>query len=159
MNKRIGLILVVFTCMLCGCALQPKPRLAQYIPSEYESFLRGGTGSIEGQAFLVTMGGDVKVGAGREVRLNPVTTFSNEWYARAVLHGENLEPAPDAVPPSHTTIADGDGRFRFGGLAAGDYYLMCNIFWAVNENRVTGGAAHAKVHVDEGKVTNAVVTR
>lgn len=154
-----ALLVGLAATLVAGCATKPLPRLAKYDPTEYSSFSGQGTGVIEGQAFLVTLGGDVKYGAGREVWLNPVTTYSTEWYERGVLKYESLEAAPAEVPPPRIAVADGEGRFRFDRLPAGEYYLACHIDWAISQYSMTGGIAHAKVKVEDGKVTQAVVTR
>lgn len=156
MRLAFALLIAV---LVAGCATTPQPRRATYSPEEYQRFRSDGSGVIEGQAFLVTIGGDVKVGAGREVWLNPVTTYSTEWYERGVIAYETLEPAPAEVPPPRTTVADGEGRFRFERLPAGDYYLACRIDWAVSQYSMAGGVAHAKVTVVDGQTTKAVVTR
>lgn len=150
--------------MLAGCAVSPKPRLSTFNPEDYEPYVRSGTGRIVGQAFLVTRGGDVKLGAGRQVILNPVTPYSTEHYERHVLKGEPLEqPDPRVSQYSRETIADGEGRFRFDNLPAGEYYVLCWITWEVATGRYstyqTGGIAHAKVTVREGETAEVVVTR
>ena len=143
-----------------GCAHQSHTRTAEFIPAEYEPFRLPGSGGIEGQAFLVTMSGEVKYGAARSVFLNPVTTYSTEWYVQqCVGHKELNEGDPRAAEFLRETIADGHGRFRFEGLPAGDYYLACPIVWHVDSYNTSGGWAHAKVTVEEGKVTRAIVTR
>jgi hypothetical protein len=49
---------------------------------EYAAFEQPGRGSIAGQAFLTTRGGDVKMGAGRTVTLDPATRYARAWYQR-----------------------------------------------------------------------------
>lgn len=156
------LILALVAAALCaGCAnSRPQPFTSHFDEAEYEPFNRQGGGAIEGQAFLVAKGGDVKYGAGRVVALNPATTYSTEWYERSVIGYQPLEESDPRVKPySKSVLANGEGRFRFDGLPAGEYYLVCWINWYVTEYQQSGGIAYAKVKVEEGKTTEAVVTR
>lgn len=153
------MLLAFLACaMLAGCNA-PKDRLATFDPAEYEPYAKSGSGVLAGQAFVRTRGGDVKYGAGREIVLNPVTNYSSEWYERGVKNYETLKDADPACPKGRTTIADAEGRFRFDGLPAGEYYVACWIFWDMNQYSQTGGVAHAKVKVQSGQTTNVIVTR
>lgn len=160
--RTISTVVVASTCVLLlgGCATmqQQRPREIAFDPAEYSRYAGTGPGVIEGQAFLVTAGGDVKVGAGREVILNPVTKYSTEWFTRGVIGGEHLVPADPAVPKARTTIADGEGRFKFTGLPLGDYYVACYIDWQVTQYSRSGGTARAVVAVSDSRPVSAVVT-
>lgn len=161
------LILALVAAALCaGCAnSQPQPRLAKFDPAEYAPYEREGTGSVVGQAFVVTKGGDVKLGAGRQVGLHPMTSVSIETHERLVIGYTPLQWNYDEETLkrlSHVTrhvTADGNGRFRFDNLPAGEYYIACDIEWYVSEYQKSGGIAYAKVKVEEGKTTEAIVTR
>lgn len=109
---------------------------------------------------MKTLGGDVKVAAGNEIILTPVTSYSTEYFTRYVKAYEPLEPA-DARAGAFTRIeiGDGEGRFRFEGLPAGKYYVYSYIEWYVDRTTTSGGIAHAEVTVHDGEVTRAVVTR
>lgn len=159
---------IVLVCLLAAsCELitprKPQPRLAVFNETEYAAYAQPGTGVIEGQAFLRTRGGDVKLAAGHKVNLNPVTTYSTEWFERLCKRHEDIEDADQrAAAYLRQCVADGEGRFRFEGLPAGEYYLMCRIVWEAFTGRYTeetGGIAYAKVTVHDGKTARAVVTR
>lgn len=159
LNWRLVIGLVACTALL-GCAQKPQMRMSQFDPAEYEPFDRPGTGVVEGQAFLRTMAGTVRTGAGLEVVLNPVTSASTEVYERSVKQYVDLEPGDERASRfTRRTLADADGRFRFEGLPTGEYYIWCAINWHVSEYQQTGGIAHAKVTVQDGQVTRAIVTR
>lgn len=152
----------------CGCALpSPQPRRAVFDETEYAPYAGEGSCAIEGQAFLKTRAGDVKYGAGNDVWLNPVTTYSREWFERNVIGHEALEPADPRVERyARKTVADGEGRFRFEKLPPGEYYIACWIVWEYVEAGMntaflmpTGGAAHTQVKVREGETVKVVVTR
>ncbi len=135
-----------------------------FVALEYEAYRVDGAGSISGQAFLKTRGGDVKFGAGNVVHLKPVTTYSEEWFEREILGGEELEAADARADHYHwTTRADGFGGFLFQSIPPGRYYLTCRITWEIPRReqgfREAGGWAWAKVTVRDDRETRAVVTR
>jgi hypothetical protein len=121
------------------------------------------TGKITGQAFLKTVGGDVKYGAGNTVALHPVTSLTTEWYDKAIVQGIPLVTGnPHTDDYRKLTTGDGEGRFEFDNLPAGDYYVTCAINWGVPSELgivPTGGIAYARVTVRNGETVKAVVTR
>jgi hypothetical protein len=112
-------------CALVSCSIQhPQERTAVYNPAELVPYSRTGTGKIIGQAFLKTVGGDVKYGAGNTVVIHPVTSLTTEWFSKVVVQGLPLVAGnPRADDYRRTTIADAEGRFEFDNLPQGDYYF------------------------------------
>ena len=162
----LGRWLIGATLLLGGCASSPppQPRLAVFAEAEYAPYVGKGTSAIEGEAFMKTMAGDVKKGAGCKVSLNPVTAYSTEWYERIVLAGQTLEaPDPRAFTYRREAVADSEGRFRFEQIPAGEYYVACMIIWHYfqpYQGQVpTGGYTHAKVKVEPGQTVKAILTR
>jgi hypothetical protein len=154
---RVRLLAVVLG-LLAACEAPVEVRRTPFDPAEYARYASGGTAAIEGQAFLRTRDGQVRVGAGCTITINPVTSFSQEWWDRAVVAGEVLAPAPpEVMAASRTAIGDGDGRFRIEGLHAGDYFVVCPIYWEYAYGQ-TGGIARTKVTVAEGQTAHVVVT-
>lgn len=156
-------VLVMIVSALGGCVgspANPIKREAQFIEAEYSPYERTGSGVLVGQAFLVTAGGDVKYGAGRQVLLNPVTSYSDEWYQKSVVPCLTIEPSDPRVHKyTRYTMADGEGRFRFTDLPPGDYYAVCAISWVFSANGTqTGGYAHAKVTIRDGQTTEVILT-
>jgi hypothetical protein len=159
--RRVAIALLF--CALAGC-IPLQQRTAVYNPAELVPYSRTGTGKITGQAFLKTVGGDVKYGAGNTVAIHPVTSLTTEWYDKGVVQGIPLGPGnAHADDYRKTTVAeDGEGRFEFDGLPPGDYYVTCEITWGVPSDlgmMPTGGIAYAKVTVHNGETVKAVVTR
>jgi hypothetical protein len=153
---------------LAGCAAprQVTPmfqRRTTFLEEEYRPFASEGTASIGGQVFLKTQGGDVKFGAGNDVILTPVTSYSREWIEIRVLRDKAISP-PDsrAESFSRSALADGEGRFRFEHLPAGDYYVACYITWmvaGVQGLEKTGGWAFSMAHVDSGSHSEIIATK
>lgn len=126
---------------------------------EYAPYIAGGSGSIEGQAFLVQNGGGVVRAAGRTVTLDPVTTIGNEWWQKA----GKVWALRTLVPPSQgfakarrTTVADADGRFKFRDLAPGSYFLRTDVTWMVGYG-TEGGLVGRVVKVPESKAVEVVL--
>lgn len=157
-----ALLLVVDGCAATAPRVQtPIPRNAVFVHEEYEPYAGEGTATILGQAFAKTRGGDVKYGAGCTVILNPVTSYSREWWTLRVLAGDNLEAADLRVTAyTHQTAADGEGRFRFEKLKPGEYYAACWITWEVPssygaEKQAVCVGKH--IRIGEGESVNVIL--
>ena len=150
---------VLLVISLNGCA--PIPRNVAFNEADFAPYAAGGTASISGQAFLKTVGGDVKYGAGNTVFLMPHNSYTEETWNRALIRGENITPPdPQAERYTRQTTADGEGRFQFDNLAAGDYYVVCTIIWSVPTGyglTPTGGYVGALVHLDAGQAEKVVL--
>jgi len=151
---------------LYGCAYQ-MPETVERIAfptSEYDMLAKRGTGVVKGQAFLKTRGGDVKLAAGNEITLNPVTSYSDQWYQTAYLGNKPLaEPDPRYDDYILTTIADGDGRFAFKNVPPGRYYLTTAIVWEVpsygGSTSQTGARVCKVIEVVNDKTVNVILTK
>lgn len=153
---------------LAGCASVPGvfsdiPR-PPFPVEEYAQLSREGTGTVIGQAFLRTMGGEVRYGAGSEVMLNPVTSYSTFWYEQDYsLGGRRLAP-PDPRLEDYilTTQADGDGRFAFRNVPPGDYYAVSRVDWHVARSyglTQEGGWIARRITVKDDETTEVMLTR
>jgi hypothetical protein len=159
------LIVLLTAMLLVGCLAQPQPRQAKFNLNEYLPYGGTGTAGIYGEAFLTTPGGNVKKAMGNKVYLNPVTTYSTEWFQREVLGGQlTAEGDPRAAPYLHEAVVASDGKFEFENLPAGDYYIACPISWEVLDTTsdgttFAGGWASAKVSLKAGERKQIVLTR
>lgn len=130
-------LIVVALLVLGGCASAPgvfsEIQRPPFPEAEYAQLPREGDGVVTGQVFMRTVGGDVIVGAGSEVILNPVTSYSTFWYENDYsAGGRRLSPHdPRADAWIITTQADGEGRFTFRNVPAGDYYVVSRVTWGV----------------------------
>ena len=162
MNTKPVLAIALLFCTLGGC-ITPQERTAVYNPAELAPYSRTGTGKITGQAFLKTVGGDVKYGAGNAVWTHPVTSLTTEWFSKAIVQGIPLVAGnPHTDDYRRTTVADAEGRFEFDNLPPADYYVTCAINWGVPGEfgvEPTGGIAYAKATVRNGETAKAIVTR
>lgn len=173
-NPRGGTIRLTVACSVLALATSCTPVAPAAAPSprpigvvadttEYRAFLQSGSGELRGQAFLTTRGGDVKLAAGRLVTLDPATAYAREWFRRFGADAERF----DAVPPDpvfvrarKTTTANAEGRFRFSGLAPGDYIVRTIVTWeAGGYAGAQGGVVAALVSVKEGQTDEVVLNQ
>jgi hypothetical protein len=117
--------------LLGACAGSPQPRLAAFSQTEYAPYDRPGDASISGSASLRSDEGNVTSGGGcKEVVLEPVTSYSTEWFDHEVMKNERLGPPdPRALTYRRTTQMDSTGHFHFEQLPAGSFYLACLMRW------------------------------
>ena len=148
--------------ILVGCATV-QPLRSAFNDDEFKPYEGTGTSTITGQAFMKTVGGDVKFGAGESIVLLPVTSYTTELRKRSTIGGERLGPIDGRLEKyRRTTRADGNGNFEFKNLPQGEYYVSCAIFWQVPGGLIleeTGGIAYGQAKVGPGETTKVVVTR
>ena len=157
---------MALAALLAGCETPSQPTKTAFDPAAYAPYQQAGTGKISGQAFLKTVGGDVKFGAGDEVTLSPATEFFKELMAFNA-QGINPSTLTDAVSKevmshSRKATADGNGNFEFTGLPAGEYALEVVITWQVPSQiglQGTGGLVSKLVTVGDGESVRVVLTR
>lgn len=154
-------LLAVALLAVTGCVTQ---RQVAFRESDYEWSTKSGTGTVTGSAFLRTRGGEVRLAAGKDVILNPWGAYTEEWYNLHVLEGKNIgQPDERAWKYQRKTTADAEGKFRFTNLPAGEYVVASHVTWLVNNGTIiaseTGGWAHARVKVEDGKAVDVVATR
>jgi len=154
-------ILLIACLVSTGCANSLVERQAQFVELEYAPYAGEGTARVCGVAYIKTQRGGFKYGAGNETYLNPVTSYSTEWYTESVIGGRSLTKAnPKVLAYNRATRADSDGRFCFENIPSGDYYLTCPVEWVYGANSaIKGGMTYAQVTVKDGETVNAVLTR
>lgn len=129
---------------------------------EYLALPKTGTATVRGQAFLKTRGGDVKTAAGNRVLLNPVTSYSLEWYVRAYIQNQRIEsPDPRIAAYVPIEIADGSGRFVFKNVPAGEYFVTTEVTWEAPTGyglQTQGGLVSKRIKVNAGEEVEVIVT-
>lgn len=84
--------------ILTGCAPKAKavPHKVAFDERELLPYASAAKGSLVGQAFRKTAGGDVKLAAGELVELIPATQYVQEWWEVEFIGGRPLIESPDA---------------------------------------------------------------
>lgn len=113
---------------------------------------------------MKTVGGDVKFGAGSDVLLFPVTSYSKFWYTNNYLGQRPLTPADERLKEyTQITQADGNGNFKFKNVAPGDYFLSSIVSWQAPTQyglSLQGGNVVKRVHLEEdGVEINVILTK
>ena len=125
-----GIVAVVLALALAGCATpRPATTYSAFIPEQYSVLPTSGTGTLTGQVFMRTQGGDVKVGAGSQVLLLQQTGYSRQFY-HAYLRGERYPGMdPRAISAGRHTLANASGEFTFTDVPPGAYYVVSQVTW------------------------------
>lgn len=128
MRKYLFLTVILF---LSACA--GRPIVIERIPfdlAEYSSLPSQGTASITGQAYIKLADGSVRYPDNAQARLNPVTSYSKQWYQVHYLDRLNITSAdPRYLEYVRKVKFDEQGRFSFENIPAGNYYISAPIFW------------------------------
>jgi hypothetical protein len=104
------------------------PRI-EFPLEEYEQLARTGKGTIKGKIYLKNSYGEtIKVGAGERLYLNPMTSYSSQWYYESYIGGQKMQKAdPRLFNYLRFTASNKDGSFSFYGVPAGRYFLIGTI--------------------------------
>lgn len=125
-----SLIGVLGACAPAHVAVQ-----TPYDASQYVSFRSSGANAIRGQAFLLKRGGGVVTCAGRPVFLSPDSPYFREIATIAVSGSKPDFPHGRGGPEDvvRHTICDAQGNFGFANLPDGNYILLANVRWMVDD--------------------------
>jgi len=149
--KTLLIFSIIFVFIACAPLTPPIQRM-NFPESEYLALKSTGSATIHGQAFMRTRGGEVRTAAGLNILLNPVTSYSNEWYQLAYLEHKKIDtPDPRLWKYTRTQIADSGGNFVFKNVPAGEYYVTTGIFWDVPYYGKQGGIMSQRVSVKDGE--------
>ncbi len=154
-------LLGVSVALFTGCEttqIEYQAFVATFLPSEYAGFQLNGSGTISGQAFLRKSGGGVVFGAGKPVVLMPVTDYTTEMVEMGLRREIPMDGDPGYYDMLIKVQADGEGRFTFENVPAGDYWIFCWVRWSVYYPNDQGGAVWKKVSVFEGETSQAILT-
>lgn len=93
---------------------------------------RGGNANIQGQAFLKTLGGDVKTCAGQIVALFPNNSYTQAApFAMAASQADAVRPAVDNRLDNYTRSVrcDAQGNFAFTNIRPNTWVVVAPITW------------------------------
>jgi len=92
---------------------------------EYRVLRRNGNSTVSGRVFLENSINDEKIiRKNLKLYLNPVTSYSKQWYEESYLGGYKMTP-PDKRIFNYLkfTTTNQNGDFSFFGIPAGEYYI------------------------------------
>ena len=97
----------------------------EFPTSEYYALARTGKGTIKGTIYITDSYGSRVLGSGTRLYLNPITSYSKQWYIESYLGGNRMEKADTRLfNYLRFTAADSQGKFAFYGVPSGSYYLI-----------------------------------
>lgn len=127
---RGGRVMAVTPAKPAACP-PAQPRTAKFIDSEYAPYAQKGDAQIEGN-ICASFAKGVPCPQNVSVFVNPVTTYSTEWWNKHWTGRTALDKGdPRAMKYNVRVNAEKDGDFEFDDLAAGSYYVgadMCVTF-------------------------------
>ena len=103
---------------------QVVPRIP-FPSSEYARVKKRGKGTVKGSIYLIDIYGQRVYGKNTRLYLNPVTSYSNQWYKESYINGRKMEEADSRLfNYLRFTASDNQGEFAFYGVPSGKYYLI-----------------------------------
>ena len=97
--------------------------------NEYRELKKTGRSTVSGKVYLQNSVNDKRVTKGKiKLLLNPVTSYSRQWYHQSYLGGYKLSPVDKRINNYlRVEYSSKDGVFRFFGVPRGSYYLIGQI--------------------------------
>ncbi len=126
--------------------------------AEYSRLSRSGKGTIEGKIYLEGPAGNKVYGAKTRLYLNPVTSYSKQWYNESYLAGKEMDKADDRLfNYLRFTASDTGGKFAFYGVPTGSYYLIGTV--SCGNECGYGQSKNIRVATEVAVVGNEVVAQ
>lgn len=92
---------------------------------EYNRLSRSGKGTVKGSIYMQDAYGKKVIGAGTRLYLNPLTSYSEQWYDQSYIGGHKMQKADSRLfNYLRFTASDTNGNFTFYGVPSGRYYLI-----------------------------------
>ncbi len=129
---------------------QKMPRIA-FPSAEYKQLSRTGKGTVKGSIFVKNSSAERIVGKNTRLYLNPVTSYSEQWYNESYLDGHKMEKADSRLfNYLRFTASNANGEFAFYGVPSGSYYLIgtvkCGLECGYDAPKSIRIAVHVSVH-------------
>jgi hypothetical protein len=97
--------------------------------NEYKHVRTRGSSTVSGTVYLENSHSSLQVkGQKLKLWLNPVTSYSRQWYEESYLGGYKLSKTDKRLYNYlKFTYSDNSGKFNFFGVPTGDYYLTATM--------------------------------
>ena len=153
---------------VCACAAPPPYAIQASFNRDQIAWIQSpGTGAIKGQAFLKTVGGDVKTCAGNIVVLLPSSAYTRE----IVSAGMSASNRSSSIANLNEGLAsymkggrcDAQGNFSVARLPAGDYIILTEVTWGVPRGNYgvsrEGGPLTQEISLAMGEEKQVILSR
>ncbi len=105
--------------------VERKTKRIAFPVGEYNRYSGTGKGTIKGAIFVKNSYGEKVFGTATRLYLNPVTSYSNQWYTQSYVGGQKMEKADSRLfNYLKFTASDTKGAYAFYGVPSGSYYLI-----------------------------------
>ena len=156
----------ILALALASCGAGTATIQSRFDPADAAFALKGGTGRIEGQAFLRRNFGILVTAAGERVFLIPATPYARERFTglfggdKRAYYGNTVDdPPPDYYESRRETKVDMSGRFVFEDVAPGSYIVATRVFWTEPKSFLTrGGAIYDIVEAKNDRTAFVIVS-
>ena len=92
---------------------------------EYARLAKQGKATVKGQIYLIDLYGQRVYGKNTRLYLNPVTSYSNQWFKESYIKGHKMQEADSRLfNYLRFTASDSEGNFAFYEVPSGSYYLI-----------------------------------
>jgi hypothetical protein len=100
------------------------PRVS-FPEEEYRGLAKSGNGTIKGSIFVSDAYGKKTYGKQTRLYLNPVTSYSKQWYQESYIGGYKMAKADKRLfNYLKFTASNAQGKFAFYGVPSGAYYVI-----------------------------------
>ncbi len=104
---------------------QTKMERIPFPVEEYTHLAKYGKGTVKGMIYLRDVDGRAIYGKSTRLYLNPITSYSQQWYEESYIGGHKMQKADDRLfNYLRFTASDNEGRYAFYGVPTGKYYLI-----------------------------------
>ncbi len=108
-----------------GVISQGRVQRIPFPVEEYNRLPLKGSATVTGDIYLIDASGRKIYGRQTRLYLNPVTSYSRQWYTESYLGGKKMTKAdPRLFNYLRFTTSDAKGHFAFYGVPPGRYYLI-----------------------------------
>ena len=100
------------------------PRI-DFPTEEYRTLSQSGSGTVKGAIYVSDAYGKKTFGKQTRLYLNPVTSYSRQWYQESYIGGYKMEKADKKLfNYLKFTTSNAQGKFAFYGVPSGSYYVI-----------------------------------
>ncbi len=93
--------------------------------SEYARLKKTGNSTVSGRIYAINADGKRIYGKHTRLYLNPVTSYSRQWYQESYVKGHKMAKSDKRLYNYlKFTASDAGGNFAFYGVPAGRYYVI-----------------------------------
>lgn len=123
--------------------------------NEYKRLAKKGRATVRGMIYLDDGYGKKIYGKNTRLYLNPVTSYSKQWYDESYIQGYKLSKADSRLYNYlKFTTSDGTGKFAFFGIPKGSYYVIGSVNYNGKKIRIAD-----EIYVKGSATVQTVLTR